>query len=188
MDRLLFSENFGDLEWTGTTSKKADLPSSSLIIPEPLLDASEYYFELDGEIYQITDATNTAQYLTFTYRVDSTSVLYVRLVKNDDFVNITIRPANFPNVNFETSVLKIYEKEQGDKEIKNGLVRFNKWRVVKITYNVDDDDLSCELIKEGEIPQQEKNSIRYAIIRLTHNKVVKIKYDEINDVIEFEEV
>ena len=188
MDRMLFNQNFGDLEWTGSTQKKAVLPVSSLTIPEPLLDAENYYFDLDGVIYQCSAVSDTSSYLTFRYDVEGTNVLYVRLDKAQNNVNISIRPASFPDVNFETSILKLFEKEQTENADSYSLVRFNRWKYVEIVYDKQNDNFTCELITDSEMPLEEKKSIKYAIVRFGPNKALKIKYDEINDVMQYEEV
>lgn len=187
-DRLLFNQNFGDLEWTGSTQKKAVLPISSLVIPEPLLDAENYYFELDDVIYQCTAVSDTSSYLTFRYDVDGTNVLYVRLDKAQNNINISIRPASFPDVNFETSVLKLFEKESSHDDLIHSLVRFNRWKHAEITYNKTNNSITCELITDSEMPSEEKKYIKNVIVRFTKEKALEIKYDEINDTIEYQEV
>ena len=187
-DRILFNENFGELEWTGVTKKKATLPSSSLVIPNPLLQASDYYFDLDGTIYECTGVSNTTAYVTFKYDVESTNQLYVRLIKAEDNVDVGI-VTNFPNVNFETSVLKLYEKETpvltGDYK---GIVRFNKWVAVEVLYNTDNDSFTYNLIVDGNIPEAEHKYIKKAIIRFTNTKAVLITYNENNNNVELQEV
>lgn len=185
-DRILFNANFGELEWSGTTQKKASLPSSSLVIPDPLLEASNYYFDLDGTIYECTGVSDTASYLTFRYDLEGTNVLYVRLVKATDTVDISIRPASFPEVDFENSVLKIIEKEAPSGEGKAiALVRFNRWLAVKILYN---NGYTYEVIRDGEIPSTERKIIKYAIIRLTKDLVLEIIYNETTGNVEVKEV
>ena len=188
-DRILFNANFGELEWTGTTQKKAALPSSTLTIPDPLLEASKYYFDLDGTIYECTGVSDTSSYLTFRYDVEGTNVLYVRLVKAQDTVDLSIRPASFPEVSFETSLLKLYEKETpiitGDYK---GIVRFNKWVAVEVIYDIVNDSFTYNLITDGDIPQAEPKYIKKAIIRFTNTKAVLITYNESNNNVEIMEV
>ena len=188
-DRLLFNANFGDLEWSGTTQKKASLPSSSLVIPDPLLEASNYYFDLDGTIYECTGVSDTASYLTFRYDLEGTNVLYVRLVKATDTVDISIRPSSFPDVDFETSILKLYEEDTpiltGDYK---GVVRFNKWVAVEVIYDITNDSFTYDLITDGEIPEAERKYIKKALIRFTNTKAVLITYNENNNNVEIEEV
>lgn len=187
-DRLLFNANFGELERTGTTKKKATLPSSSLVIPDPLLEANNYYFDLDGTIYECTGVSDTASYVTFKYDVEGTNQLYVRLVKADDIVDMGI-VSNFPNINFETSVLKLYEEETpvltGDYK---GIVRFNKWVAVEVIYDTANDSFTYNLITDGEMPEAERKFIKKAIIRFTNSKAVLITYNENNNNVEIEEV
>lgn len=187
-DRLLFNQNFGDLEWTGNVSKKAILPTSTLTIPDPILSYNNYYYDLDGVIYNCTSITKTSRYLTFLYTEDGTNTLYVRLEKQNNYVTITILPAYFPDVNFETSILKLFEKESANDELIHSLVRFNRWKHAEIIYNKTDNSITCELITDSEMPAEEKKYIRNAIVRFTKEKALEIKYDEINDTIEYQEV
>ena len=188
-DRLLFNANFGELEWSGTLKKKANLPSSSLVIPDPLLEASNYYFDLDGTIYECTGVFDTVSYTTFKYDVEGTNVLYVRLVKASDTVEIAVTPASFPEVNFETSILKLYEEDTpiltGDYK---GIVRFNKWVAVEVIYDVANDSFTYNLITDGDMPEAEPKYIKKAIIRFTNTKAVLITYNESNNNVEIEEV
>lgn len=188
-DRILFNANFGELEWTGTTQKKASLPSSSLVIPEPLLEASDYYFEIDGVIYECTGVSDTTTYLTFRYDIEGTNVLYVRLIKAQDVVDISIRPSSFPDVNFESSILKLYEKNTpvlvGDYK---GVIRFNRWVAVEVAYDITNDNFTYNLITEGSIPEAEHKYIKKAIIRFTNAKAVLVTFNETNNNVEIEEV
>lgn len=186
-DRILFNENFGDLEWTGNISKKAILPTSALTIPNPVLSYDNYYYVLDGVIYNCTSITKTSRYLTFLYTEDGTNTLYVRLEKQNNYVTITILPAYFPDVNFETSVLTLYEKEQPlpAGEYK-GLVRFNKWRAVEVVYH--EGSFTYNLITDGNIPNTEIKHIKHGLIRFTNTLAVRIIYNEIEDTVEIVEV
>lgn len=187
-DRLLFNANFGEIEWSGTLKKKANLPSSSLVIPDPLLEASNYYFDIDGTIYECTGVFDTASYTTFKYDVEGTNVLYVRLVKASDMVEVAITPASFPEVSFETSVLKLYEIEPVLTGDYRGIVRFNKWKAVEVIYDSASDRFTYNLITDGDIPETENKYIKKALIRFTNTKAILITYNENNNNVEIEEV
>ena len=178
-ERILFNADFGSLEWTGTTTKRASLPTSSLIIPDPLQDANKYYFDLDGVTYEMTAVSDTSSYLTFRYDIEGTNVLYVRLDKANDSVNISIRVANFPNVNFETSVLKIIELIQPvDANNLEALIRFNKWLVLKVNCDLNTKEVTYEKIINENIPLTEAKSIKSALIGFSDDIVVRIIYNE----------
>lgn len=187
-ERILFNQNFGDLEWTGTTVKRATLPPSTLTIPSPLLEAENYFFDLDGVVYECTGVSDTTAYLTFRYDVDGTNVLYVRLDKAQDTVNISIRIANFPNVDFETSVLKLIETTSPIvvEGTHQALVRFNRICAIKVGYDESSEAFTYETIIDGELPSTETKEIKYAIIRFTIDKAVKVIYNENDNSVELE--
>lgn len=188
-DRILFNENFGELEWSGTTQKKASLPRSSLVIPDPLLEASDYYFDIDGTIYECTGVSDTTSYLTFRYDLEGTNVLYVRLVKATDTIDISIRPASFPEVSFETSVLKLYERETPVLNADSrGLVRFNRWTAIEVLYDSTNDTFSYNLIINGSMPESENKYVKKALLRFNRNKAIMITFNESNNSVEIEEV
>lgn len=190
-DRILFDENFGELEWSGTAQKTATLPSSSLVIPDPLLEASNYYFNIDGVTYECTGVSNTSSYLTFRYEdlEESTTLLYIRLVKASDNVKVSIIPASFPEVSFDTSILKLYERETPIIDAKDkALIRFNKWTAVEVLYDEENDSVSYNLITTGTVPESESKYIKKVLIRFNINKAVIITLNENNNNVELEEV
>ena len=190
-DRLLFNENFGDLEWSGKTQKKATLPSSSLVIPDPLLEASDYYFDIDGTTYECTGVSDTSSYLTFRYEDldEGTTLLYIRLVKANNTVDVSIIPASFPEVSFDTSILKLYERETPIIDAKDkALIRFNRWVAVEVLYDEENDNVSYNLITEGTVPESESKYIKKVLIRFNINKAVIITLNESNNNVELEEV
>lgn len=187
-ERILFNQNFGDLEWTGTTTKRAVLPPSTLIIPEPLLEAENYFFDLDGVIYECTGVSDTSSYLTFRYDVEGANVLYVRLDKSQETINISIKVANFPDVNFETSILKLIETTSPIviEGTHQALIKFNRICAIKVGYDESSEAFTYETIIDGELPSTESKEIKYAIIRFSIDKAVKVIYNENDNSVELE--
>lgn len=149
-DVILFNQNLGNFEFTGSGDKKtATTTENVLTIPEEFLSAENYVYNVDGVDYVCDYVVDGTNWWTFSYKVDGSDAISVRKNKSDGHVEISIRPSLVDGLNLESSTLILKQIEQPQPEepkFKTALVRFNRDKAVYLKYDETNDTITMEVL------------------------------------------
>ena len=144
-DKLLFNQNLGNFEFTGSGDKKtATIDQDVLIIPDPLLAADKYYFKVNDTEYVCNYVLDGTSWVTFSYRVENSDAISIRKNKSDGRIELSIRPA-LVEINLESDNLSLYEKAEEPpvtEGVKKAIVRFANDKACIVT--LENDTFSLE--------------------------------------------
>ena len=147
--KQILNIKLSELSFSGTGKLTASTQGNLINFDLPLEEASNYIYTINDKIdtdkyvcNYVLDGTN---WVAFSYKVDGSDAISCRYNKNDDYTEVSIRPA-LVNIDVTTDTLQLYITSNEDNSKKYALVRFTNNKSVKIIYDISSDEFSMEVI------------------------------------------
>ena len=150
-DIKMFDKKLGEFTWSGTDKKSTSINEKLVNYELPLEEADKYYFLINNDLnikYICNYVLDGTSWVTFSYKVNDLDSISIRVNKNSNITEITLRPDNIEGgINLTSDSLSLFKINETPSEEDNkmyALIRFTNSKAVKVIYNVNDDDILIE--------------------------------------------